>query len=167
MNQVTRNTRESRTQESREAVELHEQYNDSWESPALLSTDNIPARAGFVQRWVRTKTRGEDDQNNVFRKINQGWKPRALDTVPKGQFVPNIDFNGLNVIGIHGMILMERPAQQHKRHAEYNRQQAQNQMIAVKENMFKVHKAGDGMTRPQMRTESEVSRGRLVDPDDD
>jgi len=167
MTTTTRATRESRTQESHEAEVLHEPYNDSWESPALLNTDNIQARPGFVQRWVRTKIRGNDDQNNVYRKINQGWKPRALDSVPKGQFVPKIDFDGLNVIGIHGMILMERPEQQHKKHAAYNRELANNQLTAVKENMFNVHRAGDGLTRPQMSNKSEVSRGRLVDPDDD
>lgn len=159
-------TRASRTQETRQAEEMHPAYNDTWESPALLDTTNIPAREGYVQRWIRTKIKGDDDQNNVFRKINQGWKVRELSSVPKGQFVPHIDFNGLNVIGIHGMILMERPEEQHKRHAEYNRQQANNQMEAAEQNLFKVHKEGSGLTRPSMRNKSEVTKGRIADPDD-
>lgn len=159
------NNRQSRTQESRDAQEIHESYGDNWETPALLDTTNIPARPGFVQRWVRTKVKAEDDQNNVFRKINQGWKARPLDSVPKGQFVPNVDFNGVNVIGIHGNILMERPEAQHKKHGDYNKQQAQNQMAAVKNNMFNVHKEGSGLTQPSMNSSSQVSKGRVVDAD--
>lgn len=164
---MTASTRESRTQQSRAAEPLHENYNDNWESPALLDTKNIPARPGFVQRWVRTKLRAADDQNNIFKKINQGWQVRTMDSVPKGQFVPNIDFNGTSVIGIHGMILMERPAEMHERHGAYNRSQAQNQLTAVKENMFNVHKDGTGLTRPTMKNKSNVSQGRLVEADDD
>lgn len=156
----------SRTQETRAAEEVHETYDDKWESPSLLDTHNIPAKDGFVQRWVRTKTKGEDDQNNVFRKINQGWKPRLLSSVPKGSFVPNIDFQGSDVIGIHGMILMERPKKQHEAQAAYNRKAADNQMLAVKQNMFKVHKEGDGITRPSMNSKSDVSKGRMPGFDD-
>ena len=156
----------SRTQETRAAEEVHETYTDKWESPALLDTHNIPAKEGFVQRWVRTKTKGDDDQNNVFRKINQGWKPRMLSSVPKGSFVPNIDFQGSDVIGIHGMILMERPAKQHEAQAKYNRQATENQMSAVKQNMFNVHEQGSGMSRPSMNAKTNVSRGREPGFDD-
>ena len=159
--------RASRTQETRAAEQVRENYGDVWESPALLDTKNIPAKPGFVQRWVRTKVNGQDDQNNVYRKINQGWKPRTLDSVPKGQFIPHIDFDGINVIGIHGMILMERPEEINNRHAAYNAKQAQNQMIAARENLFRVYSAGDGITRPTMNNKSTVSTGRKADPDDD
>jgi len=158
--------RVSREQQLREAEEVHESYNENWETPSMLDTTNIPAREGYVQRWVRTKVKGEDDQNNVFKKINQGWRPRQLSSVPKGQFVPNVVFNGSNVIGIHGNILMERPEAQHLSHAEYNRKQSAKQMTAVKQNMFNVHSAGDGMVAPSMTNKSEVRKGRLVDSDD-
>lgn len=151
-------TRNSRTQDSRQGEEIHEEYSDNWESPSLLDTKNIPAREGMVQRWVRTKLRNEDDQNNVFRKINQGWKPRAQDSVPKGQFVPHIDFQGTNVIGIHGMILMERPIKQHQKQAAYNKKVTQDQMKSVTQDMHKVHEEGDGFTRPEMTSSSRVTK---------
>ena len=156
----------SRTQESREAEETHETYTDKWESPALLDTHSIPAKEGFVQRWVRTKVKGEDDQNNVFRKINQGWKPRLLSSVAKGNFVPNIDFQGTDVIGIHGMILMERPEKQHAAQAKHNQQATDDQMSAVKQNMFNVHEQGSGMSQPSMKSKSSVSKGREPDFDE-
>jgi hypothetical protein len=170
---VTRETarpgRESRTQNLREADQVHESYDDNWEAPTLLDTSNIPARDGYVQRWVRTKLRGEDDQNNIFRKINYGWKPRSLDSVPKGQFVPQVNLNGENVIGIHGMILMERPKALHDRQAAFNRKQADNQITAAKHNLFRVHNPGDErlISAPSMKMDSTVSRGRLVESDDD
>ncbi|MCK5191522.1 MAG: hypothetical protein KAR12_15865, partial [Methylococcales bacterium] len=86
---------------------------------------------------------------------------------PKGSFVPNIDFNGSDVIGIHGMILMERPEKQHEKQAEYNRKATANQSEAVKQNMFNVHKDGSGMSRPTMQNKSSVSKGRVPEIADD
>ena len=159
------NDRSSREQESREAEPAHEAYADQWENPQILDTTNIPERPGYVQRWVRTKLRSEDDQTNVFKKINQGWKPRAMDSVPKGAYIPHIDFNGTDVIGIHGMILMERPIQQHERHAEHNRKTTQAQMAAVTHDVHKVHEIGSGLTRPEINVRSSVSTGITVDDD--
>ena len=160
-------SRQSRTQETREAEEVHESYNNNWDNPGLLDTKNIPARDGFVQRWVRTKVKGEDDQSNVFRKINQDWKPRLKSSVPKGAFIPNIDFQGKDVIGIHGMILMERPQKQHEAQAKHIKEATNSQMSAVKKNIFNVHEAGSGMTQPAMRNNSSVSKGREPGFDDD
>lgn len=158
--------RQARAQSTREAEPVHEPMQE-WDSPALLDTKNIPARAGFVQRWVRTKVKGDDDQNNVFRKINQGWKPRLLSSVEKGQFVPNIDFQGTDVIGIHGMILMERPLEQHERQAEYNRVQTQHQMLAVTQDMHRVHEPGSGFSAPEfVENRQRVTKGRLAVADD-
>ena len=157
--------RKSRTHETREADVIHDEYADSWEEKGVLDTKDIPARDGFVQRWVRTMIKGEDDQNNIFRKINQGWKPRLMSTVPKGLYVPNIDFQGTDVIGIHGMILMERPERQHESQAKSNRAATANQMSAVKQNIFNV-KEEKGMIAPAMKSKSSVSKGRMPDFDD-
>lgn len=159
--------RVSRTQEQREADVIHEEYTDNWEAQALLDTKNIKARPGYVQRWIRTKVRAEDDQNNIFKKINQGWKPRTLSSIEKGQYVPKIDFQGVDVVGIHGMILMERPEKMHEQQARYNRSIVEHQLSAVKQNVFNVHDARSGLTRPIMKNVSEVSRGRVPDADDD
>lgn len=157
--------RVSREQETRAAEQPNEVYADQWESPQMLDTKKIPPRPGYVQRWIRTKLRSEDDQTNVFKKINQGWSPRKLDSVPKGSFIPNIDFDGVNVIGIHGMILMERPAETHERHAEYNRGITRSQMDAVQHDVHKVHEIGSGLTRPEIQVRSSTTRGIVVDDD--
>ena len=159
--------RTPRAQQTRVAEdEGYQTHGDSWENPGLLDTTNIPARPGMVQRWVRTSIHGQDDQTNVYRKINQGWRVRTADSVEKGSFVPSVGFNNQNVIGIHGMILMERPKEVHDRQARYNRAQTDAQMTAVQQNMFNVHQSGSGFTRPSMSAKSDVTRGRIVEADD-
>ena len=70
------NDRVSREQESRAAEDIHQDYDGSFDDePSLLDTRNMPPREGFVQRWVRTTINNEDDQSNVYRSINRGWKP--------------------------------------------------------------------------------------------
>jgi hypothetical protein len=163
---MSNTARSSREQETRAAEELHDAYSDSWEASGMLDTSNIPAREGYDQRWVRTKTRNEDDQSNVFKKINQGWRPRQADTVPKGQYIPQIEFNGSNVIGIHGNILMERPKAIGDKQRAFIRKQSEAQMRSVQENMFKVHTPGSGLVAPSMTNDTRVTKGRLVEADD-
>lgn len=155
----------SREQETRTAEPIHEEY-QQWDQDLLLSTDFIPARPGFVQRWVRTDIKGKEDQSNVYKKFNKGWKPRLLDTVPKGQFVMNLDFQGQQVIGIHGMILMERPRQIHDRQAQQVKESTALQMKAVENDMYKVHDPSSGFGRPEFSNTSKVSRGRIAPIDD-
>lgn len=162
----TTNARLSREQTQRVADTIHEDYDDKFQENDLLSTKDIPAREGYVQRWVRTSMRGHEDQSNVFKKMNKGWRPRPKSSVPKGQFVMSVGFQGEDVIGIHGMILMERPlsfALRERRSVEH----ATNlQIDAVQQNIFRMHEPGRGVSRPQMNIESKVSRGRKPDFDD-
>lgn len=163
---ATDEARKPREQERRASEPVHEEYPEYYEDDTLLSTDNIPAREGYVQRWVRTVLNGKEDQSNVFRKINKGWRPRLMSTVPKGQFVTKIDFNGTDVVGIHGMILMERPEALHERQQRAKQNLIDLQMRAVKENMYAVHDPSSGLTRPEMRATSTNSVGRMPTVDD-
>lgn len=160
------NDRESRSQEIRAAEPVHEAYGN-WEDDSLLSTDNIPAREGYTQRWVRTQLKGKPDHSNVFKKANKGWRPRPMSSVPKGQFVPNVDFQGVDVVGIHGMILMERPIQLHERERQEVKRDTSLQMQAVKSDMYRVHDKNSGLTRPEFTEErTQTSRGRIAAVDD-
>jgi hypothetical protein len=158
----------SRTQETREAEVVHEAYLDNWEPAAMLSTKDIPARPGFVQRWVRTALKGVDDQSNVFSKIAQRWSPRPASSVPKGSFVPSVKFQDADIIGFQGMILMERPEELHQRHAAFNLKQANNLVSAEESNLYKVHDSSNKryVTRPEFTHSSETTTGRVPDIDD-
>lgn len=167
-NRNTRAPRASRIQESREADVFHEDTLDvDWEPKGLLDTTHIPARPDHVQRWVRTEINGVADPNNVGRRLNQGWRPRPADTVPKGSYVPTIDYQGVNVIGMVGNILMERPKRLHEQHQRHVRGLTDAQSQSVNENLYRVHERGDGFGRPVVQAQSSVSRGRPAPVADD
>jgi hypothetical protein len=105
-NRNTRAPRASRIQESREADVFHEDTLDvDWEPKGILDASFIEPRPGYTQRWVRTHINGIPDPQNVGKKFNEGWRPRPADTVPKGHYVPTIEYQGSNVIRKYGNIL--------------------------------------------------------------
>jgi hypothetical protein len=160
--------RTPRAQSTRNAESTHDIYADSWEQKGLLDTTNIPAREGMTQRWVKTlEQNGTPDRNNVFNKMNQGWRIRLRSDVEKGAMIPSVDFDGQDVIGIHGMILMERPIKQHESQRKHIRNQTALQMQGVKQSLFNAHQQGSGFGSPKMNNSSDVSRGRLAQADDD
>lgn len=162
-------TRLSREQESSAFELVHDEYDDVFEENDMLSTKRLPPREGYVQRWVRTDLKGQPDQSNVYRKFNKGWRPRLADTAPKGAPLLTINFQGADVIGYHGMILMERRKETNVSERIVNMRKTELQMDAVKHNMFKIHEPGNGLGRPVMDVRSQVSTGRgrnaLVDDD--
>lgn len=77
---------------------------------AATSLDAPPARNGFRQRWVRVGMFGTDDPTNTARKMREGWRPRAADSVPEGFHLPTISHGQwAGCIGIEGSVLCERP----------------------------------------------------------
>jgi len=162
---LDKTSRTSRAQEVRAADPVHDEYID-WDNDSLLDTSKIPAREGYVQRWVRTSVKGEEDQSNVFKKMNKGWRPRLLDTVPQGQFCVRIDFQGSDVVGLRGMILMERPIALHKKEKAAVEDATRLQMGSVKNNMYQVHDPASGITRPEFNERTQVSTGRPAIVDD-
>lgn len=57
-------------------------FPQNWKPPAELEAP--PARAGFVQRWIRMSMFGKADANNMADQGRQGWRPRTLESVPDG-----------------------------------------------------------------------------------
>lgn len=160
--------RPSRAQESRAAEDFHEMTDDvDWEPRGLLDDRHIPPRPGYVQRWVRTHLNGVEDPNNVGRRYNQGWRPRPADSVPEGSYVPTVMHQGSNVVGIYGMVLMERPASINAKHRAHVRAMTDAQSTAISESLFRVHEPGDGFGRPTINARSRVSRGRSAPVADD
>ncbi len=161
-----RDSRQTRAQETRNAEEVHEQYEDLWEEPLLLDASNIPPRPGYVQYWVRTMLDNQPDLNNVAKKMNMGLKPRPVDTVPKGVYPPKTNFEDFtNIIGVHGMILMEMPMEQDERYKRGVRARTKAQMEAVDSDLMRDHEPGKGFGRPQMDRKSTITRGapRVMD----
>lgn len=149
----------SREQELHSADPVHDEY-ANWDNDLLLDTKDIPPRDGYVQRWVRTHIKGVEDQGNIFKSFNKGWRPRQLSSVPKGQYVMHVTFQDAEVIGIHGMILMERPLYIQQRAKEAVQEATDMQMRSVRNDLYKVHDERDQISRPDFEVKSEVSKGR-------
>lgn len=157
--------RSSRARDSREGQENYDEYADRWSQTGLLDTVHIPPRAGFVQRWVRTKLAGLDDPKNVMSKMNQGYRPRLADTVPKGSFAPTINTTQFgSVIGMDGIVLMERPEKLHKSHAAHNRAMAARQMEAVNGILSQAQEPGKGFGPVDMKHSSSADTGNRPAP---
>lgn len=161
-----RNTRTTRAQETHEAEDIHEEYPEVWEDPSILTAPD--PRPGYAQRWVRTKLNGNDDQRNLIKKLNQYWRPRAADTVPKGMFAPTINHGEYgNVVGTHDMLLMERPLRVHQAQAASVKEDTRNLEQVVRRNLGKTYEGEAGFRRPEMSVSSRVSKGRPVEVADD
>lgn len=159
-------TRQSRDQESRALDDAHAEWEGDWNpSAGMLDTARFPAREGFAQRWVRTKINGVDDPKNIVKRYNEGYRPRNASTVPAGTFAPTVQHEGNSVIGIDGLVLMERPLRIHNKHAAYNRENARRQMEAVESQLQSSHETGNGgFGAPRISSVSDVSQGSRPAP---
>lgn len=130
-------------------------YETPWVPPQSLEAPE--PRPGYVQRWVRTSTRGADDPGNVMMMLRSGWKPRPADSVPGlGQF-PKLskgEFSGF--IGLHDLVLCEMPAKQAERIKAFYKAKSDRMMEGVTQEL-------QGLSVRQMpitqERRSQVSRG--------
>jgi hypothetical protein len=163
--------RPTRASETAQMSPVHpEVHEDEWEHRGLLDTRAIPERPGYTRRWIRTKLQGEDDPNRVATALNQGWRPIKADTLPKEAFVATVNFgNWGNVVGIDGMILMERALPIHEAEARHVRGLTNHQMEAVENELFRVHKPGTrGFGAPRVvDRHTTVRTGRRVEVAED
>jgi hypothetical protein len=83
---------------------------EPWKKKGHLARNTPDPRPGFVQRWVRIyDVEGRPDASNVGDALQEGWRPRAGDTVPAGVHVATAqDQRYGTVIATKGMVLMER-----------------------------------------------------------
>jgi hypothetical protein len=99
---------ETRQYETWDDVDVHAEESKPWVRPTSLEAP--PARPGFVQRWIRVGTMGQDDPTNVARKFREGWKPRPSSSVPPTFHSPTIAHGKwAGCIGVEGMLLCEMP----------------------------------------------------------
>lgn len=159
--------RQTRNQSMRGNSSLHDPRADAWVEPSLL---NAPApRAGFVQRWMRTKLGADDDARNIMRRMNRGWRPRSAETIPAGEFAPVMQIPSFgSVIGVEGMVLVERPAEMQSAHEQYGRELADRQMQSVYQMLADADESARSMPFSR-QFKSDVSTGQRRAPvaDDD
>ena len=106
-----------------------------WAPPSMLEAP--PAPEGFVQRWVGTAVRGEDDKTNLHARLREGWEPVRADEYPDFEAPVIEDGKYQGVIGNGGLLLCRMPLETVDERTEYFRDQTRHQMKAVDENLMK------------------------------
>ena len=102
---------------AREAEPIHDETEAlNWQIPTSLAA---PApRPGYVQRWVRDTADGGDQ--NWLMKYREGWRPRALATIPNlTHYTRGMSTQGQEVARVGTLVLCEMPervANQRKAH---------------------------------------------------
>jgi len=107
----------------------------SWTRPEVLPTPD--PQDGWTFKWVRVSTRGNADPTNVTSKLRQGWEPVKASDHPEIELavVENDRFKDNVVIG--GLMLCKAPEELVEERNGYYREQAQNQMHSVDNNLMR------------------------------
>lgn len=160
--------RASRVQETRAAEDVHESYSDLWDQPLLLDATRVKKRPGYEQRWMRTMLDNQPDHSNIARRRNQGWEPRKLSTVPAGVAAPKTKFDEFgDVVGVHGMVLVERPVELHERYRRAKNARTKSQMDAVEQSLMQDHDPGKGFGAPNLSIKTRTTRTKAPQIADD
>ena len=120
-------SRNSREMETRAKFERPKK----WMRAGLLPDPN--PEPGYVFRWIRIATRGEDDPQNISTALQEGWEPVKASEHPEIQLM-RIDSNKPRFpdsIEIGGLLLCKTPAEFVDQRNAYFQQQADNQMTSV------------------------------------
>jgi len=132
-----------------------------WRRPTSLEAP--PPRPGFVQRWVRSEFRTEQDNLNWTAKMREGWRPRDPASVPDCEAFYNVAKQGTaNVIRVGGLILMEMEAGRLQAKKNAIREANRRQEEAISMETAKVSNEGvrQGFAPIVREEKAEVSTGR-------
>lgn len=160
-----RASKDERMQETNPDPALFSEHvdDDAWKSPMNLTAP--PPRPGYTQRWVRVAVQSEADVTNLAKSFRQGFRPRRIDSVEDPSAYSSISHGEhAGVIGVHGMILCERPVAVDQRHRDYLRQLTDHQTRAVTSDLEKIeHK--DMPITIEMTSRTERGKRPKVAPD--
>lgn len=148
---------------SREQDTVHPEVHDErpegeWKPPSNLEAPL--ARPGMSQLWVRTSIGAEEDDSNVAKQRREGWVPRRADTVSADFSVPTIKHGQYaGCVGVHGLVLMEMPAERVMQRRAYYAGLVRRQNKAVNQDILRVQ----SQSVPFFETrKSRVTVGRKV-----
>ncbi len=87
----------------------------SWTQPSVLP--DIPARPGWVHKWVRTDTYGVADKTNYAKRLREGWEPVDIADYPELQSYAGGAEHGRIEVG--GLIACRMPAEMVKERSDH------------------------------------------------
>jgi hypothetical protein len=121
--------RTPRSQETREMTEPKR----SWSQPSVLP--DIPARDGWIAKWVRTDTYGTPDKTNVSKRMREGWEPIDLGDYPELWTYSGGEQRGKLEVG--GLIACRMPAEMVKQRGDHYRGVAKQQESSAEEHYMR------------------------------
>lgn len=157
----------SREQETWDANAIHQTFEESWVEEG--SMPRIEPRPGFDQRWIASVLGGNPNPQRLAQAATQGWRRRDPSTVPQTMQALTDYVEGVGgVIGVSGMILMERPQNLSAIHRKKKQERNDAQRRSVDEHLFRAHQPNSGFGPPaRVEDKTRVSRGRRPAPVED
>ena len=109
----------------------------AWTRPEVLPSPN--PEPGYTFRWIRTSNQGTIDPTNVSSKLREGWEPVKASDHPEITIVTieNERFKDNVIIG--GLMLCKAPEELVEERSTYYKQQADNQIHSVDNNLMREH----------------------------
>jgi hypothetical protein len=105
------------------------------------SLDAPPAPEGYVHRWIRVSTMGQDDTRNVTRKQREGWEFVRAEEIKNdlGDHDYPIIQQGKNagLIGHDDLVLARIPIEIVEQRKEYFARMTQDRMKAVDSDLMR------------------------------
>ena len=109
-----------------------------WTPPSRLDTP--PAPEGYEYRWIRAEVNGFQDKQNVYSKLREGYELVRLEDVPEEYhaILPTMDDGKhAGIIAVGGLLLAKIPKETIQERNEYFRRKAQEQLLAVDNEMMR------------------------------
>lgn len=123
-------TRTPRSLENRERSSRRQ----SWAPPQLLP-DPQP-QDGFVFKWVRAASRGQDDKANFQKRLREGWEAVNAEEHPELMIELNVSQQS-GLVEVGGLILCKMPQEFADQRNAYYQRHAADQLEAAEDNYMR------------------------------
>ena len=131
MDQVKSQNRLSREMETRATA----QRPASWRPPETLPSPD--PRPGWIHRWIRLSTMGQQDPSNISSKLREGYEPCKAEDYPEMMMHATTDGRFKGGIEIGGLMLCRIPEEFMKQRADYYAGQNKAQIESVDNNFLR------------------------------
>lgn len=158
---MARNTKLSRNAETRELQSRESDY--EYREPNLLdipeSVEERFLNQGLKLRWIRVLQKGQDDYQNVGKRLAEGWQFVPVEEVPELQHTSFVREEGryLGAVCRGDLALAKMPLKKAQNRQAYYEGQSQEMVEAVNQQLM-----GQNDARMPIRNSSKtnVTRGR-------
>jgi hypothetical protein len=120
--------------------------------------DAPPARAGYVQRFIRVRLGTSRDMARYVAATREGWRPVKASSVTDRSLPTTQLENGMEVIGVEDLILCEMPQKVFMQRQAYYQDKLDKQNAAIERQLREVGaKGGSGFGPIEQTRQSSIS----------